>query len=180
MRYNRYNPEDEDLAEQEWLAEHGYKDYPDDLPIPRRMLKGPHTLEGASRYLDADHPLPGSFPEPKGKTEGAPAWIDNLEKGVIYPGSQLNLETSEMRQKRVDTLANSGYSNLEAARNLMELDRFMGYNPLFEFQYAVLNMRKYSEVIIFKLNGLPHALHWHNVSGYHIACDLYFCRSALH
>lgn len=163
MHNYRYNPDEE-----EWLAEHGYKEYPDDLPVPRRMTHGPHTKEGSIRYLNADFPLPGTFPEPEGSLEGIPAWVKYLEKGEIYPGILLQPRSMAIRQKIVEEFKNSDYSDIDVARRLMEFDRITGFNPLFPFQYAVLNFSRYSEVLIFELNGIPHALHWHNVNGFAI------------
>jgi len=161
----RYNPN----SEEEWLAEHGYKEYPDDLPVPRRMTRGPHTAEGARRFLDADYPLPGTFPDAEGRAEGEPpAWIEYLERGKIYPGARLSPEMTLIRERREQRLADSDYADNSTARSLMEFDRLIGFNPLFAFQYAVLNFRKYSSVLIFEVNGAPHALHWHNIRGYAI------------
>jgi len=154
--------------EKKWLAEHGYKDYPDDLPFKRKMLRGPHTPEGALRYLDADYPLPGSFPEAERRSKGRPAWADYLEEGVIYPGAIVGEHSAADRERRVQRLVDSDYQDRNAAFDLMEFDRITGFNPLFEFQYAVLNLRKYSEVIVFEVNGERHALHWHNLYGYAI------------
>jgi hypothetical protein len=194
MKYNRYryNPEDEEDEEaldeealdeealdedayppysepdEAWLAEHGYKDYPDDLPVPRRMARGPHTPEGATRYLDADYPLPGSFPEAASRATGAPAWVEYLEERTVYPGALLEPVLLNTRERLVQRLAGSDYSDINAARALMEFDRLAGFNPLFTFQYAVLNLHKFSEVLIFEVNGIPHALHWHNLYGYAI------------
>jgi hypothetical protein len=194
MRYNRYryNPEDEEELDEEaldeeelddddedaypsypepneeWLAEHGYKDYPDDLPIPRRRIRGPHTPEGATRYLDADYPLPGSFPEAAGRAMGAPAWVEYLEEREVYPGALLEPVLLKVRERLVQRLADSDYSDINAARAILEFDRLAGFNPLFTFQHAVLNLHKFSEVLIFEVNGIPHALHWHNLYGYAI------------
>lgn len=161
---HRYNPD----PEEEWLAKHGYKEYPEDLPVPRRMTHGPHTPEGARRFLDADYPLPGTFPGPEGRAEGMPAWMEYLEKGVIYPGAKLTPEMALIRERREQRLADSDYADIGAARSLLEFDRLIGFNPLFAFQYAVLNFRKYSSVLIFEVNSIPHALHWNNIQGYAI------------
>lgn len=170
MRY-QYNPDEStpfEAPSAEWLAEHGYKPYPDDLPFPRKMSSGPHTREGSIRYLDADFPLPEDFPKAEGRQSEIPAWVDYLEKGIIYPGAKLDDASLASREELVARLEASDYSDINISRDLMEYDRLTGFNPLFGFQYAVLNMRKYSEVVIFELNGKTHALHWHNVDGYHI------------
>jgi hypothetical protein len=163
------NPEDEDdTLYGERMAEIGHFPYPDDLPVPRRMEYGPHGPEIARRFLNADYPLPGTFPEPSGRQSGVPAWVEYLENGVLYPGIKLDKNIALTRRALVVDFAATNYMDVPLARRIMEIDRLTGFNPLFEFQYEVLNFSKWGQILIFELNGTKHTLHWHDILGWAI------------
>ena len=106
------------------LAEHEYKEYPDDLPFPRRMRYGPQTSEEARQFLDVDYPLPGTFPSPEGRAR-APAWVEYIEKGLSW--CQVNSRNGIDSGRQVERLAASCYVDAAAARSLMEFDRLIEF-----------------------------------------------------
>lgn len=168
MAKKKKKEEAEDNTYREWLASQELYEYPDDLPFPRKRRYGPQTPEVAQRYLDSDYPLPGSFPESRGKSSGSPEWIEYLEVGRIFPGVKLSREDRRDRMELIGDFADSDFSDVNTARAILELDRLTGFNPLFKFEYEVLNMNRFSQVLFFELNGVKHSLHWHNVYGWHI------------
>jgi hypothetical protein len=162
-------PEDEDdTGYEEQMAEIGHFPYPDDLPVPRHMEYGPHDPAIARRFLNADYPLPGTFPEPSGRQSGAPAWVEYLENGELYPGIKLDENAALTRRSLVVDFAATDFTDVPLARRIMEMDRLTGFNPLFEFQYEVLNFSKWGQILIFELNGTKHTLHWHDILGWAI------------
>lgn len=163
---NRRNPsEEEDLTA--WYAKQQHFPYPDDLPIPRKMKYGPQTQEVANRYLDADYPLPGTFPAPSVTTPEA-AWVDYLHQGQVYPGSKISNAVRADRQVLLFDYAASGYQDQPLAKRLLNLDHKTGFSPIFEFQYAVLNFNQWSHVLFFSLNGVNHILYWDGRAGWSI------------
>lgn len=186
-RYNPDTPEEERLAETghlpypthlttkekeqqaAWFTEQGLFPYPDDLPIPRRATYGPQTPEVASRFLDADYPLPGTFPTSLSVgSHEEPAWVTHLNRGKIYPGAKLDDATRPNRQVSLSAFVISGYSDADLAERLLNFDKKTGYSPIFEFQYQVLNFQQYSTILFFELNGIDHVLHWKEPLGWSI------------
>ena len=162
--------EEFELDEVAWRLSMDHYPYPDDLPFPRNREYGPIEPSVAARFLDADYPLPGTWSETVATRDErvAPAWVTHIEDGAIYPGAKLSPSQKAVRDELVKSFANSGYSDLAAGKKLARMDRETGYSPLFGFQYAVLNFSHFSQVIVFKLNGEHHILHWDNRQGYAI------------
>jgi hypothetical protein len=168
MKRRRNPAEDKEEAElAAWYAKQDYLPYPDDLPIPRRMRYGPQTAEVASHYLDADQPLPGTFPTPSVTTPEA-AWIHYLDQGQIYPGAKLSIDAKTDRQLLIHDFQNNSYKDARLAERLLQLDKRTGFSPVFEFQYAVLNFNQWNNVLFFSLNGVNHVLHWDDNNGWNI------------
>jgi len=153
---------------EKWLAEQEWHSYPDDLPLQRKRKYGPQTEEVARKYGTGDYPLPGTFPKVSRRRTKPPAWIAMIEKGKIYPGAKLKEKVRAERENIVDDFAETGFSDVELGTEILNLDRKTGFNPLFEFQYGVLNMNPWGQVLIFELNDIHHILHWHDIDGYAI------------
>lgn len=165
--YGRWNPEDKEETSFEIYQKLGWPEkygvYPEDLPIPRRRTFG---SKEPGRFFPPDLPLPGTYQKPLGKTQAVPAWVDFFEEGVVYPGAKLDKNSAKQRAKLATTFEKSNFQDEESGKALLEFDRFLGFSPIFELHYYILNLEPYSEVILFEINGVPHVIHFNHSDGY--------------
>jgi hypothetical protein len=111
-----------------------------------------------------DYPLPGTFPTEKGTTSGYPYWAIAFEKKAIYPGITLSELDKTLRNRLIDE---------GKLQSLAEFDALLGYNPVFELQYELLNpgIKHYLlgwgfGSVVFEANGKKYAAHYSRKNGF--------------